>query len=79
LDDESRQAVYRALFRSQLDEAALDDIRHALNQGQPLGSNRFSDKLCAAAGVRRTQNRPGRPAGKLKQRDDEKDQTGFGF
>ena len=34
--DKARQGAYRALFRSQLDKAAIDDIRLALNQNQPL-------------------------------------------
>ena len=32
-----RQAAYRALFRAHLDRDAVDDIRLALNQNQPLG------------------------------------------
>src|SRR5450631_2933514 len=35
-NDRDRQAAYRALFRSHLDRAAIDDIRLALNQSQPL-------------------------------------------
>lgn len=74
-----RQAAYRALFRSELDEEALADIRFALSQGQPLGHGRFSEKICAAAGIRRTQKRPGRPAGKTDQPGGTETQTGFGF
>jgi putative transposase len=44
-DDTSRRAAYRALFRTQLDHAAIDDIRLALNQSQPLGSKRFYEKI----------------------------------
>jgi putative transposase len=36
-----RRATYRALFRSHLSDAALADIRLALNQDQPLGGGRF--------------------------------------
>lgn len=43
---------------------ALSDIRLALSQRQPPGHGRFGNKLCAATGVRRTQKRAGRPAGK---------------
>ncbi len=74
-----RQANYRALFRSELDEAALGDIRLALSQGQPLGENRFSEKICAASGIRRTQKRPGRPAGKSNQSSATEIQVDFGF
>ena len=38
--DTERQAAYRDLFRAQLDNKAIDDIRLALNQNQPLGSSR---------------------------------------
>ena len=78
-DAADRQRAYRALFCSQLDEAALSDIRLALSQGQPLGHGRFGDKICAAAGVRRSQKRPGRPAGQSSQPGDTDTQTGFGF
>ena len=78
-DETDRQAAYRSLFRSELDEEALADIRLALSQGQPLGHGRFSDKICAAAGVRRTQKRPGRPAGKQGQPGDTETQGDFGF
>lgn len=78
-NDTDRQTAYRALFRSELDEEALGDIRLALSQGQPLGHGRFSDRIYAAAGVRRTQKRPGRPEGRSNQSDDTETQTGFGF
>src|SRR5574340_26396 len=63
-DGTDRQAAYRALFRSELDEEALAGIRLALSQGQPLGGGRFTDKICAAAGIRHMQKRPGKPVGK---------------
>jgi putative transposase len=78
-DSETRQAAYRDLFRRALEEKAIDDIRLALQQGQTVGSEKFKDAMSVASGVRRTQNRRGRPvklvcddAGKLEQRD-------FGF
>ena len=55
--DKSRQTAYRALFRVQLDGAAIDDIRLALNRNQPLGNSRFYAKIEKATGVRR-QARP---------------------
>jgi len=57
----------------------LADIRLALAQGQPLGSEHFSEIMCAAVGVRRAQRRPGRPMAKREQslRDDA--QSDFGF
>ncbi len=50
--DKERQANYRALFRAQLDRAAIDDIRLALNQNQPLGNERFYAKIEKMTGVR---------------------------
>ena len=78
-DAAARQAAYRDLFRSELDEEAIADIRLALAQGQPLGHGRFSDAICAAAGVRRTQKRRGRPVGKVEQPDNDGSQADFGF
>ena len=43
--DTERQAAYRDLFRAQLDNKAIDDIRLALNQNQPLGSSRFYARI----------------------------------
>ena len=77
-DATERQAAYRALFHSELDEEALTDIRLALSKGQPLGQARFGDQICAAVGVRRTRKKPGRPAGKAEPINRES-QTDFGF
>ena len=78
-NESDRLAAYRALFRSELDGEALADIRLALSQGQPLGSERFGEIMCAAAGVRRAQRRPGRPMEKHDQRVRVEDQGEFGF
>lgn len=59
--DNTRQAAYRALFRPQLDRAAIDDIRLALNQNQPLGSERFYAKIEKMTGFRREPKPRGRP------------------
>jgi hypothetical protein len=78
--DQERQSAYRALFRTELDEAAISDIRLALAQSQPLGSNRFSEKLCEAVGVRRSQARRGRPVNSVDNAHGiDVKQTGFGF
>ena len=61
LTDKSRQTAYRALFRAQLDVAAIDDIRLALNQNQPLGNSRFYARIEKATGVRREARQRGRP------------------
>jgi len=68
------------MFRTELDETAISDIRLTLAQSQPLGSNRFSERLCDAVGVRRSKARRGRP---VKSGDSGQGidgvQTGFGF
>ena len=69
----------RCAHRSELDDAAIADIRLALAQGQPPGSERFSEMLCAALGVRRAQRKPGRPKVKRDQSDRVEDQSDFGF
>jgi len=53
----ARLEAYRALFRAHLDESAIDDIRLALNQNQPLGNSRFYKKIARMMGERR-QARP---------------------
>jgi hypothetical protein len=58
----------------------LAGMRLALSQGQPLGSKRFGEIMCAVAGVRCAQRRPGRPMGKHDQRvrvEDDQDEFGF--
>jgi putative transposase len=59
--DKARQGAYRALFRSQLDKAAVDDIRLALNQNQPLGNERFYSRIEKLTGQRREARPRGRP------------------
>ncbi len=61
VDAESRQAAYRALFRSELDREAISQIRLALNQSQPLGDSRFLDRIEQMVGVRREARPRGRP------------------
>ena len=53
--------AYRALFRAELDDEAIGDIRMALNQGQPLGNSRFIDSIERATGSRREVQPRGRP------------------
>jgi putative transposase len=57
----TRQEAYRALFRAHLDEPAVDDIRLALNQSQPLGDNRFYARIERLTGTRREARPRGRP------------------
>jgi putative transposase len=60
-DDKERQTAYRALFRAQLEHAAIADLRLALNQSQPLGNSRFLAKIEKVTGVRREARPRGRP------------------
>ena len=60
-DDKARQAAYRELFRAQLDRKAIDDIRLALNQNQPLGNSRFYARIEKLTGQRREAKPRGRP------------------
>ena len=78
-DETQRQSSYRDLFRHQLDDDVLADIRLALSQGQPLGRDRFSDKICEATGIRLTQKVRGRPTEKHDQQGDAEAQNEFGF
>ncbi len=64
--DDARQAAYRDLFRAALDSQAIDDIRLALNQHQPLGNSRFYAKIEAMTGQRREAKPRGRPSAQDK-------------
>jgi REP-associated tyrosine transposase len=59
----SRQQAYRALFRAQLDDAALTEIRQSTQQGLPLGGERFREEVATVLGRRLGQERRGRPEG----------------
>ena len=78
-DADERLATYRALFRTELDDDAIGDIRLALAQSQPLGDDRFAERICAKVGVRRTLAKRGRLPGKEQAADGIEEQTGFGF
>ena len=58
---QDRQSAYRALFRASLDQAAIDDIRLALNQSQPLGRSAFTARIEQLTGERREARPRGRP------------------
>lgn len=60
-NDRERQSAYRALFRAHLDRAAINDIRLALTQNQPLGNERFMEKIEQMTGVCRQARPRGRP------------------
>lgn len=56
-----RLTTYRALFRTELDQAAIDDLRLALNQNQPMGNSRFLARIERMTGERRQARPRGRP------------------
>jgi putative transposase len=56
-----RQAVYRELFRTELDEAALSELRLAVQQSQPVGSEQFLQQVEQMTGQRREARPRGRP------------------
>ncbi len=76
---EARLAGYRSLFRSELDDAAVNDIRQAVVQGVPLGNERFMEKICAMSGVRQRQAKRGRPEKPKDGLAQSVAQTGFAF
>ena len=47
--------------RASLDQAAIDGIRLALNQNQPLGNSRFMSKIARTTGELRGSRPRGRP------------------
>ena len=57
----TRYEGYRAMFAAELEAEAIDDIRLALNQGQPLGNPRFIDSIERTTGMRREPRPRGRP------------------
>ena len=60
-NSDQRSAAYRALFRPHLDREAINNIRLALNQNQPLGDSRFHATIQEMTGVRRAARSRGRP------------------
>lgn len=56
LDNASRQAAYRALFKAHLEPGMVASIRQSVNAGLALGNDRFKDQLEAL------HNRRQRPA-----------------
>lgn len=60
-DEAERLTAYRSLFRAHRDAAAIDDVRAALNQCQPLGNERFLAKIERMTVIRRETKPRGRP------------------
>jgi putative transposase len=61
LGDDARRAAYRELFRGALDDKPLSVLRLALNQHQPIGTDRFYREIEAMTVQRRQLRKRGRP------------------
>lgn len=61
MDTASRQAVYRELFRCELEPGLVDEIRRATNGNYALGSKGFAAQVTAALGRRAAPGKSGRP------------------
>jgi putative transposase len=60
-DEAQRQAAYRELFRYQLDQGLVDEIRVSTNGGFVLGGERFQREVAAVLGRRTWRGQAGRP------------------
>ena len=58
---EQRLNVYKALFKAQLEEDEVNDIRKSWQTGTPLGNAYFRDKIETKLKCKVGQNRRGRP------------------
>ena len=58
---DSRLNAYKALFKAQVDERELSDIRAAWQTGTPLGSDAFKEKIERKLNSKVGQARRGRP------------------
>lgn len=58
---QERQQSYRALFRNELGERLMSEIRLTLQQNQPLGNQRFFETIAQVTGQRREAKPRGRP------------------
>jgi len=59
---EQRQLAYQELFRAELSRIELEQIRTTVNQGWPLGSDRFKNESEQALGRAASPPKRGRPA-----------------
>jgi putative transposase len=57
----ARKAAYRGLFKTELDDEAIGDVRACLQTGTPLGNERFRARIEQALGVKVGHSRRGRP------------------
>jgi putative transposase len=65
-DEDVRQGAYRELFRTELDQQLLRDIRISTHGGYAIGNSRFRDDIECALKQRATPRSPGRQAGEIQ-------------
>ena len=61
VENKTREAAYRELFRYQLDPGLIDEIRTATNGNYALGSQQFQTQIAAALHRRVAPGKSGRP------------------
>jgi putative transposase len=63
-DPDQRRHEYRRLFKEELDNATLDEIRRRINGGFALGNEAFASRIEMQLGVRAAPRKAGRPVSK---------------
>ncbi len=59
----SRLKRYRSLFKANVEDELLSEIRSGINKGLALGNDRFKDEIEQLTGRRVSPNNAGRPVG----------------
>ena len=67
---QERLANYRSLFESQVDGDLLTEVRHAVNKGLVLGTNKFRREIETITGQRLSHLKPGRKVADRRQPDE---------
>jgi len=67
--DNERQQTYRDLFRYQIDERLIEQIRIVSNSGYVLGNERFQQQIAKTLGQRTCKGKAGRPTKNNKQNE----------
>jgi putative transposase len=62
-----RQQAYRDMFKGEVNETLLGDIRSAVKSGMALSNDRFKQEVAELTGRRRQMGQRGRPVGWRKQ------------
>ena len=65
-DENIRRSRYRDLFKTQMSDRLIDDIRQAVNKGMALGNERFKQEIEQMTGRRMTPMKTGRPKKKVE-------------